>query len=208
MAERGTTTHIAVPRSTTPGVRCKLRPPTRARSPTVAFMFGYYDEDIEPAITLIDRALALNPSFYRGWSLSGWLRMWAGHLDVAVEHWQTAIRLSPLYPNATHISWHRHRRLPGWPLGRGHRQISDRFGRVAGPTQHLQVSRGVLCACWTARRGATDRCASCGPSPRTYCPTSCSGENRSTASYGCRVCVSQSAETKVGEDDTLLGDHA
>jgi adenylate cyclase len=67
----------------------------------VAYMHGYFGEDIEPAIKLIDRALALNPSFYGGWGISGWLRLWAGHLDVAVEHLQTAIRLSPLHPNAT-----------------------------------------------------------------------------------------------------------
>jgi len=69
----------------------------------VAYMHGYFGEDIEPAIKLIDRALALNPSFYGGWGISGWLRLWAGHLDVAVEHLQTAIRLSPLNPNATQL---------------------------------------------------------------------------------------------------------
>jgi tetratricopeptide (TPR) repeat protein len=63
----------------------------------VAFMLGHFGEDIGPAISLIDRALTLNPSFSRGWGISGWLRLWAGHLDVAVEHLQTAIRLSPLY---------------------------------------------------------------------------------------------------------------
>jgi adenylate cyclase len=69
----------------------------------VAFMHGYFGEDIEPAIKLIDRALALNPSFCRGWGISGWLRLWAGHMDVAVEHLQTAIRLSPLDPKATQL---------------------------------------------------------------------------------------------------------
>ena len=69
----------------------------------VAYMHGYFGEDIEPAIKLIDRALALNPSFYGGWGISGWLRLWAGHLDVAVEHLQTGIRLSRLYPNATQV---------------------------------------------------------------------------------------------------------
>ncbi len=70
---------------------------------SVASIFGYFGEDIEPAIALIDRALDLNPSFYRGWGISGWLRLWAGHQDVAVEHLQTAIRLSPLDRNATQL---------------------------------------------------------------------------------------------------------
>jgi TolB-like protein/tetratricopeptide (TPR) repeat protein len=65
----------------------------------VAFILGYFGEDIEPALALIDRALEINPSFYRGWGHSGWLRLWAGNLDVAVEHLQTARRLSPLVGN-------------------------------------------------------------------------------------------------------------
>jgi adenylate cyclase len=66
----------------------------------VAFMLGHFGKDIGPAIALIDRALTLNPSYYRGWGISGWLRLWAGHLDVAVEHLQTTIRLSPLHGTA------------------------------------------------------------------------------------------------------------
>jgi tetratricopeptide (TPR) repeat protein len=69
----------------------------------VAFMLGYFGEDIEPALTLMDRPLEINPSFYRGWGISGWLRLWAGDLETAVEQLQTAVRLSPLDPNATQI---------------------------------------------------------------------------------------------------------
>jgi adenylate cyclase len=46
-------------------------------------------------MALVDRALALNPSFARGWYLSGWLRLWAGQLDLAIEHVEVALRLSP-----------------------------------------------------------------------------------------------------------------
>ena len=46
-------------------------------------------------IGLIDRALALNPSFARGWHASGTLRVWAGQHDLAIEHVETALRLSP-----------------------------------------------------------------------------------------------------------------
>jgi tetratricopeptide (TPR) repeat protein len=46
-------------------------------------------------IGLVDRALALNPSFARGWYLSGRLRLWAGQPDVAIEHLETSLRLSP-----------------------------------------------------------------------------------------------------------------
>src|SRR5262249_39602354 len=44
---------------------------------------------------LADRALVLNPSFARGWHISGMLRLWAGQPDVAIEHNETALRLSP-----------------------------------------------------------------------------------------------------------------
>jgi adenylate cyclase len=46
-------------------------------------------------MTLVERALALNPNFSRGWHLSGVLRLWAGQPDVAIEHLKTALRLSP-----------------------------------------------------------------------------------------------------------------
>jgi adenylate cyclase len=66
-----------------------------------AFMLGSLGEDIGPAISLVERALELNPSFARGWGISAWLRMWSGQPDVAVEHWHTSIRLSPRHRNVT-----------------------------------------------------------------------------------------------------------
>jgi adenylate cyclase len=66
-----------------------------------AFLIGAFEGAIEPAITLVERALSLTPSFERGWRASAWLRLWAGQPDVAVEHIQTAIRLSPRFGNAT-----------------------------------------------------------------------------------------------------------
>jgi predicted TPR repeat methyltransferase len=43
----------------------------------------------------VDRALAFNPSFARGWHNSGFLRLWAGQTDMAIEHANRALRLSP-----------------------------------------------------------------------------------------------------------------
>ena len=60
-----------------------------------AGVLGSFGGDINPAIALADRALVLNPSFAGGWRMSGWLRLWAGDLDVAIEHFETAFRLSP-----------------------------------------------------------------------------------------------------------------
>jgi adenylate cyclase len=44
---------------------------------------------------LIDRALALNPSYARGWLVSGIARLFAGQTDIAIEHVETSMRLSP-----------------------------------------------------------------------------------------------------------------
>jgi adenylate cyclase len=61
----------------------------------VAQVLAYFGEDIDASIALIDRALALNPSSARGWYRSGWLRLWAGQLDLAIQHCETSSRLSP-----------------------------------------------------------------------------------------------------------------
>jgi TolB-like protein len=60
-----------------------------------ALVLGYFGEDIGAMIGLVDRALAVNPSFARGWSVSGLLRLWAGQPDLAIEHAETSLRLSP-----------------------------------------------------------------------------------------------------------------
>ena len=47
-------------------------------------------------MALVDRALALNPNYARGWHISGTLRAWAGLPDKAIEHINVSLRLSPL----------------------------------------------------------------------------------------------------------------
>jgi adenylate cyclase len=56
---------------------------------------AYFGEDIGAMLALVGRALALNPSYARGWQISGVLRSWAGEPDIAIEHVETALRLSP-----------------------------------------------------------------------------------------------------------------
>jgi tetratricopeptide (TPR) repeat protein len=57
--------------------------------------WAYFGEDIGAMMALADRALALNPSFARGWHVSGMLKLWAGQPDIAIEHVEAALRLSP-----------------------------------------------------------------------------------------------------------------
>jgi TolB-like protein len=60
-----------------------------------ANVLAYFGEDIGAMIGLVDRALALNPSYARGWFVSGLLKLWASQPDLAIEHVETALRLSP-----------------------------------------------------------------------------------------------------------------
>ena len=60
-----------------------------------ALVLGRTEEDISTAIALIDRSLALNPSSARGWYASGFLHVHAGLYDVAIEHLERSLRLSP-----------------------------------------------------------------------------------------------------------------
>src|SRR5262249_24903189 len=60
-----------------------------------ALGLAYCGEDIGAMMALVDRALTLNPSFALGWHISGTLRIWAGQPDVAIEHAEAALRLSP-----------------------------------------------------------------------------------------------------------------
>ena len=60
-----------------------------------AYVFGNLGEDTDAAIALVDRSVEINPSFATGWYHSGWLRLWAGQADLAIEHFATSSRLSP-----------------------------------------------------------------------------------------------------------------
>jgi adenylate cyclase len=60
-----------------------------------AMALAVLGEDLDAMIALVDRALAFNPSFARGWHISGFLRLWTGQTDLAIEHAEMASRLSP-----------------------------------------------------------------------------------------------------------------
>jgi TolB-like protein len=54
--------------------------------------------DLDGGIALLDRALVLNPNLAAAWFLSGFLRVWHGEPDGAIERFARAMRLSPLDP--------------------------------------------------------------------------------------------------------------
>ncbi len=60
-----------------------------------AFALACFGEDIGAMMALVDRALALNSNYARGWHVSGMLRLMAGRPDIAIAHIEAALRLSP-----------------------------------------------------------------------------------------------------------------
>jgi TolB-like protein len=54
--------------------------------------------DLDAGIALLDRATFLNPSLASAWFLGGFLRTWNGECESAIEHFERAMRLSPVDP--------------------------------------------------------------------------------------------------------------
>jgi tetratricopeptide (TPR) repeat protein len=59
---------------------------------------GHLADDLDGGIALLDRALILNPNHAPAWFLGGFLRVWHGEPEGAIEHFTKAMRLSPLDP--------------------------------------------------------------------------------------------------------------
>jgi len=60
---------------------------------------AYVVADLDGGAALIDRSLALNPNLAWGWLFSGWVRVWRGEPETAIEHVGRAMRLSPHDPH-------------------------------------------------------------------------------------------------------------
>jgi len=53
---------------------------------------------LQTSAALIDRALALDPNLAAAWHASGWVRIYLGDAETAIEHLARAIRLNPVGP--------------------------------------------------------------------------------------------------------------
>jgi len=54
--------------------------------------------DLTAGAALLDRALTLGPNLAAVWHLSGWVRLYLGQAELAIDHMQRALRLNPLDP--------------------------------------------------------------------------------------------------------------
>jgi adenylate cyclase len=69
-----------------------------------AFVLANFGENIGAMVGLVDRALALTPSFARGWFISGVLHLWAGEHGQAIDYAKVMLRLSPRELSGTPFS--------------------------------------------------------------------------------------------------------
>jgi tetratricopeptide (TPR) repeat protein len=60
--------------------------------------FGYVLGDLDEGAAVTDRAIELNPNLAWGWLWSGWIRIWLGQPELAIQHVERAMRLSPHDP--------------------------------------------------------------------------------------------------------------
>ena len=116
---------------------------------------AYFGEDIGAMMALVDRALALNPNFARGWHVSGVLRMEAGQPDIAIAHVETSLRLSPRARVGTAIAIIGEAHFLADDSMRQRRIYSSRSRRIPA-SRTLSLSCRLLRAYGTPRRGARD----------------------------------------------------
>jgi adenylate cyclase len=75
-----------------------------------AIALAFLARDFDAALSAIDRALTLNPNSAPAYENSGWIRFFVSDWRTSVDHFQKAMRLSPLDPAgmgyfASGLSW-------------------------------------------------------------------------------------------------------
>ena len=119
-----------------------------------AYALACFGEDIDAMIAVVDRALAFNPSYARGWHISGFLRLWAGDTEGAIQHAGMALRLSPRAEAGRELLADRCRAVLRPAFRRGGSEAPPRDRGNAGFPDPLPFPRGLLRPHGTARRGA------------------------------------------------------
>jgi len=66
---------------------------------TAGMTLAYVAGQLEDGDALIDQALALNPNLAWAWLFSGWVKVWLGEPEAAIERERHAMRLSPHDPH-------------------------------------------------------------------------------------------------------------
>jgi TolB-like protein len=85
------------------GTRLARRAVELGRDDAVALTRGghalaHFTGELDAGIALLDRAAFLNPNLASAWFLGGFLRTWRGETESAIQHFERAMRLSPVDP--------------------------------------------------------------------------------------------------------------
>jgi len=111
---------------------------------SAAHALAYFGENIDAMMALVDRAVGLNPSFAVGWLYSAQIRIWGGQPDLAIEHVERAMRLSPRELLGLH----------SFIIGLAHflcRRFEDALPKLTLAVQHLPNAphrHRVLASCY------------------------------------------------------------
>jgi tetratricopeptide (TPR) repeat protein len=138
---------------------------------------AYLAKEVEAGAAYIKRALVLNPNSAASWNASGWVHMYLGEYASAIEHFERAMRLSPLDPLTyfactgmalTHALAGRHDEAISWATKALHEQpnwaTALRVAVVANALSDRMVEARVAMACLrevdpALRLGNVDRVA-------------------------------------------------
>jgi tetratricopeptide (TPR) repeat protein len=66
---------------------------------TGGYALAFVAQEFDDGAAFMDRGLAISPNLAQAWMLSAWLRVWSGEPELALEHVERAMRLSPLDPS-------------------------------------------------------------------------------------------------------------
>jgi tetratricopeptide (TPR) repeat protein len=67
------------------------------------YALAFVVRDLGGGAALIDRALGLNSNLAEAWHFGGWVKIWLGEPEAAIERFARAMRLSPLDPWVTRM---------------------------------------------------------------------------------------------------------
>jgi TolB-like protein/tetratricopeptide (TPR) repeat protein len=67
------------------------------------YALAYVADDLEGGAAFVDQALTLNSNLAAAWNYSGWLRVFLGEPEKAIERMARAMRLSPRDPTVFHM---------------------------------------------------------------------------------------------------------
>jgi adenylate cyclase len=65
---------------------------------STGYVLAYVARDLDDGAAFLDQALLINPNVALAWSSGGWVKVWLGEPDRAVERFAQAMRLNPIDP--------------------------------------------------------------------------------------------------------------